>query len=76
MTTVFLSMAGVADRLGLSPHTVKKYYNDGRLPEPDAQIGQDAGRRIGWLPETIDEWQANRPGRGKWRGPRAKDSRE
>ncbi len=26
MTTVFLSMAGVADRLGLSPHTVKKYY--------------------------------------------------
>lgn len=66
MTTVFLSMAGVAERLGLSPHTVKKYYNDDRLLEPDAQTGQDAGRRIGWRPETMDEWQANRPGRGSW----------
>ena len=22
------------------------------------------GRTRGWLPETIDEWNANRPGRG------------
>ena len=31
-----------------------------KLPEPDATIG----RTRGWLPETIDEWNAQRPGRG------------
>ncbi|RSX58177.1 hypothetical protein D2E24_0537 [Bifidobacterium samirii] len=30
------------------------------LPEPDAIIG----RTRGWKPETIDQWNANRPGRG------------
>ena len=31
-----------------------------KLPEPDVLIG----RTRGWLPETIDEWNARRPGRG------------
>ena len=31
-----------------------------KLPEPDAMIG----RTRGWLPETIDGWNAKRPGRG------------
>ena len=30
------------------------------LPEPDVRIG----RTRGWLPETIDRWNARRPGRG------------
>ena len=34
-----------------------KGYN---LPEPDALIGATRG----WLPETIDRWNAARPGRG------------
>lgn len=52
----YLSMAEVADRIGVKPGTLSRY----RLPEPDAVI---AGRR-GWLPDTIDQWNANRPGRG------------
>lgn len=64
MTTVYLSMNGVAKRLGISPTTVKTYYRDNRLPEPDAQIGTDRGKRMGWLPETIDAWNKNRPGHG------------
>lgn len=30
------------------------------LPEPDVTIG----RTRGWLPDTIDQWNAQRPGRG------------
>lgn len=52
----YLSMAEVAERIGVQPATLSRY----RLPEADAVIG---GRR-GWLPDTIDEWNANRPGRG------------
>ena len=31
-----------------------------KLPQPDATIG----RTRGWLPETIDRWNTQRPGRG------------
>lgn len=52
----YLSMAEVAERIGVKPPTLSRY----RLPEPDAVIGS----RRGWLPDTIDAWNANRPGRG------------
>lgn len=35
------------------------------LPPPDVIVGD----RKGWSTETIDEWNAKRPGRGRW-GPR------
>ena len=35
-------------------------YVSGYLPAPDARVG----RTYGWLPETIDDWNRNRPGRG------------
>lgn len=54
----FLSRTDVAHRIGVKPDTVNRYV----LPPPDAVIGD----RKGWLPETIDEWHANRPGRGYW----------
>lgn len=54
----YLSRSGVAELLGVKPDTLNRY----KLPEPDVMLG---GRR-GWLPETIDEWQASRPGRGRW----------
>lgn len=31
-----------------------------KLPQPDATIG----RTRGWLPDTIDQWNTQRPGRG------------
>ncbi|QAY32575.1 hypothetical protein ESN35_03370 [Bifidobacterium pullorum subsp. gallinarum] len=56
MTTRYLSLTEVARRLGITTGALAGY----RLPEPDALIG----RTRGWLPETIDEWNAARPGRG------------
>ncbi|WP_054953023.1 helix-turn-helix transcriptional regulator [Flaviflexus massiliensis] len=59
-------MNGVAERLGISPTTGRNYYNRGRLPAPDARIGRDKGSTLGWLPETINEWNKQWPGRGNW----------
>lgn len=64
MATIhYLAIPQVAERIGAKPDTVSRYYRDGRLPEPDAQIG---ARQVGWLPETIDAWNASRRGQG-WR---------
>lgn len=64
MTINYLTIAGVAKRLGLSPHTIATYVRDGRMPEPDATFGDGDRPKLGWLPETIDQWQAARPGKG------------
>ena len=57
--TRYLSLTEVAERLGVARGTLGRY----RLPEPDAMIGTTRG----WLPETIDAWNASRPGSGRWR---------
>lgn len=64
--TFYLSSRGVAERIGVTNNTISGYLQQGRLPKPDALIGSpDSDRPIrGWLPETIDEWNKNRPGRG------------
>ncbi|WP_240541490.1 hypothetical protein [Bifidobacterium callimiconis] len=54
MVQRFLSTKEVGQRLGI------KNAASAGLPEPDAVIGTTKG----WLPETIDQWNANRPGRG------------
>lgn len=58
----YLGRAEVSEYLGLkSVRSLSRI----KLPPHDAMIGPHRG----WLPETIDEWNANRPGRGRW-GPR------
>lgn len=64
MTIKYLSLNGLAQRVGISPHTARSYREEGRLPPPDATIGEGLRATLGWLPETVDNWQANRPGRG------------
>lgn len=54
MTTEYLGIKQVSERLGV---TNAASYD---LPEPDVTIG----RTRGWLPDTIDQWNAQRPGRG------------
>lgn len=54
--TEYLGVKQVAERLGITSGGLLNL----KLPEPDATIG----RTRGWLPETIDEWNAQRPGRG------------
>lgn len=60
MTVQYLGAAEVAARFGLAPKTVRNYTTEGRMPEPDVRIGPVAG----WTAATVDEWWANRPGRG------------
>ncbi|PZT93643.1 MAG: hypothetical protein DI630_26755 [Gordonia sp. (in: high G+C Gram-positive bacteria)] len=63
----YLSSKEVAERIGVVDSALGRY----KLPAPDAVIGPinddgsiPRGSFRGWLPETIDEWNANRPGRG------------
>jgi hypothetical protein len=52
----YLSRTEVAERIGVTPGALSRY----KLPAPDVMIGTVRG----WLPATIDAWQAARPGRG------------
>lgn len=56
----YLSPAEAAKRVGITTDTFHSYRKKGLVPDPDAMIGTVRG----WLPETIDAWQKNRPGRG------------
>ncbi|KFI65713.1 helix-turn-helix transcriptional regulator [Bifidobacterium cuniculi] len=56
MTERYLSMTEVAARLGITKGALMTY----RLPEPDVIVGHAKG----WKPETIDAWNAARPGHG------------
>lgn len=56
------SYAEVAAYMAVSEATVRKYLSDGRLPQPDGRVK----RSPWWRPETIQQWQTTRPGRGNW----------
>lgn len=66
MTQHYLSLADVAARIGVTDGTMRSYSKKGMLPEPDALTGAGVRAIRGWLPETIDTWNAARPGRGNW----------
>lgn len=53
-----LSRKEVAEVIGVTPGALSRY----NLPEPDAFIGETRG----WRRDTIDAWNAARPGRGRW----------
>lgn len=61
VTADLLTVAQVAERLGLSVRTVEDYRLDGRMPEATM-----VGRTPTWTKAQIDEWQAQRPGPGRW----------
>ena len=56
MTIEYLSVTDVSKRLGISTAAVSAY----KLPQPDALIG----RPRGWKTAPLDQWHAQRPGRG------------
>lgn len=60
----YLGRSEFAARIGVTSGTLNQYIRQGRVPEPDALIGIGDRAVRGWLPETIDAWQASRPGRG------------
>ena len=56
MATEYLGVKQVAERLGIT--------SGGWLNLMRRAPAATRGRTRGWLPETIDEWNAQRPGRG------------
>ncbi|WP_028477929.1 hypothetical protein [Nocardia sp. CNY236] len=63
----YLNRAQVAERIGVVAPALSRY----KLPDPDVIVGPvnddgtlPVGTIRGWLTETIDEWNATRPGRG------------
>ncbi|OBK38569.1 hypothetical protein A5658_03350 [Mycobacterium sp. 1245111.1] len=60
-----LSLRGFAARVKVEPGTLRRYRVEGRLPQPDAVLTDgDKVRYFGWFPETVDNWNKQRPGRG------------
>ena len=64
MPTEYLGTAAVAERVGLAVATIRSYILKGIMPEADVIITTPSGPLRGWAPETIDAWQASRPGQG------------
>lgn len=60
----YLSLKELAERIGVQQRTASGY----KLPEPDALTGDIRG----WLPETVDAWNAARPGKGAGAGRKPK----
>jgi predicted DNA-binding transcriptional regulator AlpA len=52
----YLSLTEVAQRLGVTKGALARY----KLPEPDVLVGSIRG----WSEQTIDNWNAARPGHG------------
>jgi len=59
LTDVFLSRKEVAEALDVHPGTLARY----KLPTADGTIGKVRG----WRKSTIVDWDASRPGRGRWK---------
>jgi len=53
----YLTRPQIAALLGVARQTVDRYH----LPPPDSTHG--AAKEPGWLPATIDRWDAGRPSR-------------
>lgn len=70
MTAEQWTYVEVAQHLGVSQATARKYASDGRLPAPDGRLGVTPW----WRPATIREWQAARPGRGAGGGRPVRDT--
>lgn len=64
MTTEYLGTAAVAERVNLTVSTIRSYILKGLIPAPDVVITTPSGPLRGWSPETVDAWQASRPGQG------------
>lgn len=68
--TRYLSLSDIAERIGVVYGTVQGYSSRGLLPDPDVLVGLGDHPIRGWSAETIDTWNANRPGPGRWKSAR------
>ncbi|MBF6417003.1 hypothetical protein [Nocardia cyriacigeorgica] len=61
MAVEYLGLRLFAHRVGIEPGTLKNY----KLPPADAIIKAEGRDTRGWLPKTVDDWNARRPGKGR-----------
>jgi predicted DNA-binding transcriptional regulator AlpA len=60
-STEWLTVSGVADRIGLTRGTVRVMHSAGKLPSPDMVVGPENMQSTKlWRTETIDEWNRTR----------------
>jgi predicted DNA-binding transcriptional regulator AlpA len=46
-----LSVSQVAEKLGVTPRSILRFADEGKLPKPLV-----IGSRLKWLPSQIDDW--------------------
>ncbi|MDE1675137.1 hypothetical protein [Nocardia gipuzkoensis] len=59
--SVSLSIAGVADHLGVPLATVEEYATNGWMPLPDTHIEGGGVTIDGWFPDTVERWYSYWP---------------
>lgn len=60
MTTRYLSINDASERTGVGRTTILYRVNNGKFPEPDAIVTHKRTATLGWLPETIEEYNTNK----------------
>lgn len=60
MTTKYLSIDEASQRTGVRRTTILYRINSGKFPEPDAIVTHKRTATLGWLPETIEEYNTNK----------------
>jgi hypothetical protein len=60
MTTKYLSIDEASQRTGVGRTTILYRVNNGKFPEPDAIVTHKRTATLGWLPETIEEYNTNK----------------
>lgn len=60
MTAKYLSIDGVSQRTGIPRTTILYRAHSGKFPQPDAFIIHKRYDTLGWLPETIEEYNTNK----------------
>lgn len=60
MTTKYLSIDEASQLTGVGRTTILYRVNNGKFPEPDAIVTHKRTATLGWLPETIEEYNTNK----------------
>lgn len=60
MTTKYLSIDEASQRTGVGRTTILYRVNNGKFPESDAIVTHKRTATLGWLPETIEEYNTNK----------------
>ena len=58
--TKYLSIDEASQRTGVGRTTILYRVNNGKFPEPDAIVTHKRTATLGWLPETIEDYNTDK----------------